>query len=85
MVYQHQPSVTNSWKPPFKTKTQFITDNPAFTMGGLNWAIFNLRDELEEAQAIAYFGTKVIIHNDNMNQYVLKGGTKVIGGYRNVA
>jgi|TARA_B110000305_G_scaffold5646_1_gene5482 hypothetical protein len=68
-----------------KTKTQFTDSNPAITRGGLDWLIFNKREDLLLAQAIAYFGSKVLVHEDNLNRYILEGGARKIGGLQNIA
>jgi hypothetical protein len=64
---------------PLKTKTQFLKCNPAFTKGGLDWVIFRQKDSLLKERAIAYFGRRILIHEQNFNQYVLAGGTRIIG------
>lgn len=64
---------------PLKTKEQFLKRNPAFKKGGLDWVIFRQRDSLLKVGAIAYFGRRVLIHEQNFNQYVLAGGTRIIG------
>lgn len=80
MTRQVTTSGYNSRVAPFKTKTQYIQSNPAITKGGLDWAIHHQRQRLLEEQAIAYFGRKILIHEKNLNRYILEGGTRVIGG-----
>jgi hypothetical protein len=64
---------------PFKTKKAYVASRSAFSMAGLNWLIFNKREELEEAGAIIYLGSKVLI-TPRLDDYILAGGTKTIGG-----
>ena len=80
MAIQLTASSDKSGSAPFKTKAQYIQSNPAITKGGLEWLIFHKRAALEEEQALAYFGRKVLIHEENLNGYILAGGTRVIGG-----
>jgi hypothetical protein len=79
MVIQTATNNADINSAPFKTKAQFLKRNPAFTKGGLDWVIFRQRDALLEERAIAYFGRKVLIHEENFNQYILAGGTRIIG------
>jgi hypothetical protein len=80
MAIQLTTSASSSAAAPFKTKAQYLQSNPAITKGGLDWVIFHKRAELLEERTIAYFGRKVLIHEENLNRYILEGGTQVIGG-----
>jgi len=80
MTIQLTTSTSSSAAAPFKTKAQYLQNNPAITKGGLDWVIFHKRAELLEERTIAYFGRKVLIHEENLNRYILEGGTRVIGG-----
>ncbi|HIF49930.1 MAG TPA: hypothetical protein EYQ42_00085 [Thiotrichaceae bacterium] len=57
--------------PNLKTVSQFTESNPAFTLGGLRWQIFN-EDEngLKEAGAIIRIGRKVLIDVDRYFYWV---------------
>jgi hypothetical protein len=79
MIMQTATYSTDINSAPFKTKAQFLKCNPAFTKGGLDWVIFRQRDALLQERAIAYFGRRVLIHEHNFNQYILAGGTRIIG------
>ena len=79
MTIQSTTNTNCSATAPFKTKAQYLQNNPAITKGGLDWVIFRQRDALLEERAIAYFGRKILIHENNFNQYILAGGTKIIG------
>jgi hypothetical protein len=70
-------------QPCFRTKKQYVADNPAFTRGGIDWLIFHKREKLLAAQAIAYFGSKILIIPPNFNLFILSGETKQIGGGAN--
>jgi len=51
--------------PNLLTVPQFVEQNPAFTVGGLRWLIFNEeKNGLKEAQAIIRLGRKVMIDAD---------------------
>jgi|APSaa5957512535_1039671.scaffolds.fasta_scaffold491730_1 hypothetical protein len=71
------------FQPCFRTKRQYVADNPAFTIGGIDWLIFHKREELLAAQAIAYFGSKILIIPPNFNLFILSGETREIGGCAN--
>lgn len=48
---------------PYRTIKQFITENQAFSEGGLRWEIFNEdTNGLKESGAILRNGRKVLIH-----------------------
>ena len=85
MVLQRNAALAKTRSTTLKTKAQFIGSNPAITKGGLDWLIFHKLDALLLAQAIAYFGSKVLVHEENLNRYIIEGGTRKIGGLRNVA
>jgi|TARA_B110000879_G_scaffold179768_1_gene235923 hypothetical protein len=70
-------------QPYFRTKKQYVADNPAFTIGAIDWLIFHKREKLLAAQAIAYFGSKILIIPPNFNLFILNGETRQIGGYAN--
>lgn len=70
-------------QPFFRTKRQYVADNPALTLGGIDWLIFHKREELLAAQAIAYFGNKILIIPPNFNHFILSGETRQIGGCAN--
>ena len=80
MTTQSTATTYTSDSAPFKTKAQYIESNPAITPGGLEWLIFHKREALEKVGALTYFGRKILIHEGNLNQYILAGGTRVIGG-----
>ena len=79
MAIQSTTNTNSSATAPLKTKAQYLQSNPAITKGGLDWVIFRQRDALLKERAIAYFGRKILIHENNFNQYILAGGTKIIG------
>lgn len=85
MVTQLPPNDTKSNPTPLKTKAQYIEGNPAITKGGLNWLIFHQRADLIRERAIANFGRKILINEENLNRYILNGGTRHIGGCQNAA
>lgn len=79
-----QQSAINHDQTPIElqTKKQFLVDNLAYTSGGLDWLIFNQKQVLIDAGAIAYFGTKVFINTPVFNRLVLDGGTRYISGVK---
>lgn len=53
------------------TVQQFADRNPAFTVGGLRWQIFNSRNNgLDQAGAILRVGRKVLIDEDRFFAWV---------------
>lgn len=51
--------------PNIYTVKQFVENNPAFTVGGLRWQIFNEKTNgLKESGAIIRLGRKVMIDTD---------------------
>lgn len=67
-------------KPQFLTVKQFAEKNPAFTLGGLRSAIFWKGDELEQAQAIARLGRRVLINEPRFLAFVQDGGLRAVRG-----
>ena len=67
---------------PFHTKKAYVESRPAVSHGSLNWIIFHLRKELEDAGAITYLGSKILV-TPRMDDFILSGGTKIIGGLKN--
>lgn len=61
------------------TVKQFADRNPAFTVGGLRWQIFNSRvNGLDKAGAILRVGRKVLIDEDRFFAWLDKvSGVKV--------
>ncbi len=54
------------------TVSQFCTDNPAFTEGGLRWLIFHEHaNGLAESGAIVRIGRKVLIDSDKFFAWVM--------------
>lgn len=57
--------------PNLNTVPQFVEHNPAFTVGGLRWQIFNEdKNGLKEAGAIIRIGRKVLIDADKYFSWV---------------
>jgi len=57
--------------PNLLTVSQFAKENPAFTVGGLRWQIFNeTNNGLKEVGAIIRIGRKVLIDADRYFDWV---------------
>jgi len=57
--------------PSLLTVQQFVEKNPAFTVGGIRFQIFNEKTNgLKEARAIIRLGRKVIIDTDRYFDWV---------------
>lgn len=58
-------------QPVLFTVKQFAEQNPAFSIGGLRWQIFNEKNNgLKEAEAIIRVGRKVLIDADRYFTWV---------------
>ncbi len=66
--------------PKLSTVSQFCADNPAFKEGGIRHLLFTLREELEQAGVICYFGRKLLIDEAAFMNFVKSGQTGVIAG-----
>ena len=64
---------------PFLTKKDYAATRSAISVASLNWLIFHKRKELEDIGAITYLGRKILI-TPEMDNFILSGGTKKIGG-----
>ena len=67
--------------PVFKTVTQFVKSNPAFTEGGLRHFIFFKGAEAETAGAIVRYGRKILINEYKFLALVQNGGARKISGH----
>jgi hypothetical protein len=70
----------DSEAPVFKTVTQFVKSNPAFTEGGLRHFIFFKGAEAETAGAIVRYGRKILINEHKFLALVQNGGARNISG-----
>tara|TARA_B100001250_G_scaffold351905_1_gene324316 strand:+ start:3853 stop:4083 length:231 start_codon:yes stop_codon:yes gene_type:complete len=61
---------------PFTTIALFAQQNPVFSEGSIKWLIFHKRTELIEEKVIRYWGKKILIHEENFYDFILKGGTE---------
>ncbi len=66
--------------PVFKTVTQFVKSNPAFTEGGVRHFIFFKGAEAETAGAIVHYGSKILINEKKFLLHVQNGGARKISG-----
>ena len=58
-------------QPVLFTVKQFAEQNPAFSIGGLRWQIFNEKTNgLKEAKAIIRVGRKVLIDTDRYFDWI---------------
>ena len=51
----------------------FTETYPTFSEGSLRWTIFKFRRELITAQAICYYGRRVLIHPKNFLHFIMEG------------
>jgi hypothetical protein len=57
--------------PNLQTIPQFAESNPAFSIGGLRWLIFNEdKNGLKEAKAIIRIGRKVLIDSNRFFEWI---------------
>ena len=57
---------------------QFVENNPAFTVGGVRYLLFNRGPELEEAGAVIRFGRRVLIDEVRMMEWLRQGNARSI-------
>lgn len=81
---KQKDSAIENHSPAIKSIKQFVTDNPAFTEGGIRHALFWRGPALKEAGAVVQFGRRKLINEPRYLELLQDGFfSEIAGGAKN--